>query len=472
MLEETWSRLDDNEQELLRQLAAFPGVFSLGQIETTAGRSATRTLAALVDRSLVAPSADRTTYRLLETVKLFARRTWTETSRPDSYLDRHADALLEQIDRWSDDNRYMQLASAGWHTKHFDDLLAADDHLLATNRLADAARLWASGATAWHITTPTIALSVLDRLDRLVEGNHLSPGIRARAELAAACAAMAARDPQRLVTSAETAVAAAQEAGPSADVVRAFALNVQSWMTMVKDLDHATELLETSEVVATAADAPLVALAARGYAAVARAIHGDLSAGELVDDIESAADTEGTYVWNTTRSLAITCGLFDRPLHAGSQMAVQVKSQEAHGIPIAGITYLLLGLPEARAGHASATHEALEVAERELRRSGNDDGLPDLLLGPAILAYALGQPERAARWTTAIRLSAKPTQNLPMTSFFRQLRDRVGLTDDTTGLGDTQAVYAEARAWVHEVALAERAPASPATPNAPAHGPT
>jgi len=64
----------------------------------------------------------------------------------------------------------------------------------------------------------------------------------------------------------------------------------------------------------------------------------------------------------------------------------------------------------------------------------------------------LGHTELASRWTTAVRLAAKPTQNLPTTAIYRQLRRRVGLAQDKTGLDNTPAVYAEARAWVTKMA--------------------
>ena len=71
-----------------------------------------------------------------------------------------------------------------------------------------------------------------------------------------------------------------------------------------------------------------------------------------------------------------------------------------------------------------------------------------------MLAHVLGKNDLAARWTTAIRLASKPTQNLPTTAIYRQLRQRVGLVQDRTGLDNTPAVYAEARAWVAKMANA------------------
>jgi hypothetical protein len=100
------------------------------------------------------------------------------------------------------------------------------------------------------------------------------------------------------------------------------------------------------------------------------------------------------------------------------------------------------------AGLIAETDAALDEAELQLRRGGSDDGLPDLLLGPVALALTLGEVQRASRWLTAVRVADKPTQNLLSTAIYRQLRARVGLTDNTEALAETRAVYAEARRWL------------------------
>ncbi|MFT7647845.1 MAG: hypothetical protein ACI8Y4_002595, partial [Candidatus Poriferisodalaceae bacterium] len=102
-------------------------------------------------------------------------------------------------------------------------------------------------------------------------------------------------------------------------------------------------------------------------------------------------------------------------------------------------------------GLVTESNGALDATEEALRRTGSEDGLPDLLFGLALLADALGELPRATRWVTAIRLSETPTQNLPVTTICRQLRARVGLTSETEGLEDTAAIYVEARQWIREL---------------------
>jgi hypothetical protein len=64
------------------------------------------------------------------------------------------------------------------------------------------------------------------------------------------------------------------------------------------------------------------------------------------------------------------------------------------------------------------------------RWRSDDDGLPDLLLPPAALAWRLGHLEAARRWLTAIRRAPKPTKSFHITIMYRQLRNELGLLDD------------------------------------------
>ena len=96
VLEDTWTMLDDDERRLLLQLAAFPAAFDLAASRaspTAAGIAVPgRTFAGLVDRGLVVDDGDR--HRLLETVRLFARRRWPDDPSPSAV---HAAWCLAQL---------------------------------------------------------------------------------------------------------------------------------------------------------------------------------------------------------------------------------------------------------------------------------------------------------------------------------------------------------------------------------------
>ena len=82
----------------------------------------------------------------------------------------------------------------------------------------------------------------------------------------------------------------------------------------------------------------------------------------------------------------------------------------------------------AATGDAAATIELIGEAQATLHRAGSDNGLPDLLLAPTILAWRRGDLDRARRWLSAIRHAGRPTQNFPLTAMFRQVRNGSGST--------------------------------------------
>jgi hypothetical protein len=158
--------LSQGEQGLLKQLAAFPAAFDLESAEEIFGPATAGELAGLMDRCLVVTEGGPGTYRLLETVKLFARRQWPDGPDPDVYLDRHADALLAHIGRWSDDEIYSLNSVMGWHARRLHDLAAADDHLHNRGDPIAACRLWSGGAILWHLGQSASSARAIERLDR------------------------------------------------------------------------------------------------------------------------------------------------------------------------------------------------------------------------------------------------------------------------------------------------------------------
>jgi predicted ATPase len=98
VLDDTVEMLIDDERALLAQVAAFPSTFDIDAAESVShdllGGPASQALAGLVDRHLVvADSPGR--FRLLETVKLYARSLWADDEAP---LERHTRWLLDALE--------------------------------------------------------------------------------------------------------------------------------------------------------------------------------------------------------------------------------------------------------------------------------------------------------------------------------------------------------------------------------------
>ena len=143
-----WSHdlLAADEQLLFRRLAVFAGGFELGAVESVcAGDGLERSeivdvLARLVEKSLVARGdvAGGSRYRLLETVRLYARQQLEASGETRALADRHADWALELAE--PGDRPELDREEA--------NLLAALDTLRA-DRPPDALRLCVALWTFW-----------------------------------------------------------------------------------------------------------------------------------------------------------------------------------------------------------------------------------------------------------------------------------------------------------------------------------
>ena len=105
-----WSHdlLEPDEQTLFRRLAAFAGGFELEAVESVCAdrdlnsAEIADVLARLVEKSLVVAdesSSRERRYRLLETVRLYARERLDEAGETDALADRHAQSALALAER-------------------------------------------------------------------------------------------------------------------------------------------------------------------------------------------------------------------------------------------------------------------------------------------------------------------------------------------------------------------------------------
>ena len=153
--------LDDDEQEFLCNLAVMPGAFDLDGAAAVgapgAGRAdATELLGALVDRSLVAirPSAGGRRYRLLETIRTYARTRLEEAGRLDAARDAHLDHVVTTLGSYTRDEVASGIHYGTGHPGDDDGAWAEDQraavaHARRRDRPADIVRvLWAYSANS------------------------------------------------------------------------------------------------------------------------------------------------------------------------------------------------------------------------------------------------------------------------------------------------------------------------------------
>src|SRR5262245_28759584 len=92
-------------------------------------------------------------------------------------------------------------------------------------------------------------------------------------------------------------------------------------------------------------------------------------------------------------------------------------------------TLLIIAIGAASAGAVDWTHRLVEDSIEHTLQASNDDGLPDLLVPIALLAWRLGDEPRARRLITAVRHAERPTSNIGITIAYRALRRDVGVDD-------------------------------------------
>ncbi|MGH1492003.1 MAG: hypothetical protein ACRBK7_21885, partial [Acidimicrobiales bacterium] len=463
VLEDAWAMIDDQERELLRQLAAFPSAFGVEDVEAIGEGIEvgvpTFTLAGLVDRSLVI-SDGHGRHRLLETVKLFARQRWDQEPDPDLYLERHTSWVLGSLGAVEPQEWFTSFEVLAWASRRYVDHRSVEDRLAAAGRTGELTALLRSLSFAYTYGTGTRASAAIERIERYLDTLDLAERERGILNLVAAGAGLPGRRPDWIENGSSRAVPLLRADGSAEEL--AAALMIASWMTVFRDLDGAIAMLEEARSLAEQSGSSALADAALGYIAGHNAVNGKVeeSLGGLVELETRLGDRELDYARSLYELFVSAVLVASDP--GGSLEAIQRLTKEwkdIQGLDFAssfsGPGLLICScVAHATNSDVEATRRLLVESEEMSRLTSNDDGLPDLLLPPAALAMTLGDLDKARRWLTAVRHSPKPTQNFQLTIIYRQLRGEVGLQDDSPlDSMDIQEVYAEAKAWMDSLEI-------------------
>ena len=460
VLQDTWEMLDDRERDLLLQLASFASSFStddVDEIGAIVGLDApSRLLAGLVDRGLVARDG-HSRHRLLETVKLFARQQWQQGDEPDVHLERHTSWVLRHLASFSPQEWYTSFALLSWARAHYDDHRAVEDRLLKAGRADELVTLLHALTQTYCYETGTRASAVIDRIAHILTDLELTPRERGVLHLVAANAGLPARRPDRIASSSSAAVRLLRAEGEPVEF--AAALIVASWMTVFSDFERAVAMLDEAVATAMAAGAPALADVARCYSAGYHALVGRIEESlKLLDEVGQRLEGRPLdYAGSIHRLYTLAVHIVDAPELSraeGERMVADFAELSGDG----GIGW---GLPistcvaVAATGDVAATRLIMAEVEALNRRSGDADGLPDLLVPAAALAWRLGRDDLARRWLSAVRRSPTPTQSFHLTIMYRLLRQEVGVLSGTTLTAhELRAIYADSVTWMAALAAA------------------
>ncbi len=140
---------------------------------------------------------------------------------------------------------------------------------------------------------------------------------------------------------------------------------------------------------------------------------------------------------------------FDPARIGGTSPCSTTRESEIFASPDSSL--LIIALGAAGAGDAHWTHRLIEESIDHIRRASNDDGLPDVLVPIALLAWRLDDVTRARRLLTAVRHAGRPTSNIGITIGYRGLRQIIGVDDRPTPDLDLTAELRAARTWLHSL---------------------
>ena len=426
-----WSHdlLEPDERMLFRRLAVFAGGFELAAVETVCTgdglevADSADVLARLVEKSLVTvdDGGRERRYRLLETVRLYARERLEEAGETTAVAGRHASwalALAEQ----ERDSPLLEREAANLRAA-LDTLLAREPH--------DALRFCVA---LWPFWLRRIDLDEAQR--RFAEALAAAPertALRAEALWAAAALDFRAGTLVRGAARADESYAVASELGDARAEWRAMQFLGEFGVANEQRIGDAATWLERGLELARRegfAAAEAIGVYTLG---VARWVHGDLVGAEelLAQSLSSLRALAGS-----PERIPSPINVADMRLNDAGGLGLRLVFEEtlqpfAEVSCDAAVGYVLANLAAiARArGHLARARSLLDEAAERFAQAGDERGQADVLVRRGYLDLAEGSlPEARACLERALLLR-------------RQLKDRRGLGLALAGLGliDTTA---------------------------------
>jgi predicted ATPase/class 3 adenylate cyclase len=168
MMDWSYGLLDDDEQQVLNQLAVFAGSFSLSGVDAIIESTATSVLDvmdSLVEQSLVVASVDSGRYRLLETVRLYALDRLLNADQLAATRDRHLAWMgaLSGRESWPSNGEGETRELAEKQYAEVANALAAMEWAEQTGQNDALLSLYIGGQPYWA-STGGLALAWLDRI--------------------------------------------------------------------------------------------------------------------------------------------------------------------------------------------------------------------------------------------------------------------------------------------------------------------
>ena len=217
----------------------------------------------------------------------------------------------------------------------------------------------------------------------------------------------------------------------------------------VADLTSAAAEFEQARQIATAAGDNLVAQCALAFRAITFLVKGHRP--EATAAIEELAEELPPDTYSSANSVylqaSVVDSVVDDPERAWQLCNTLLQAQHQLGVPYTEAWQAFHAYTAASAAKTTEAVAAVHSLEGELYRSGGNPDR-DVLLPSAVLAWRLGDTERARRWLAAIKC-AGPMRRFGYLGLYRQLLAVPELAPrDQPALRPLPGDAAEALAWL------------------------
>jgi predicted ATPase/DNA-binding winged helix-turn-helix (wHTH) protein len=146
--------LDAAEQGLLRHLSVFPGWFDVGAVEAVApgvdGAGTVAVFGQLVDKSLVVRQPGSRRYRMLETIRVFARDRLEESGEAAAAFERHRLHVRDRVASASRLDRWLSARLGAAFRADLDDTRQAFRLSLEGDEVVDAVEIAVGASFLWR----------------------------------------------------------------------------------------------------------------------------------------------------------------------------------------------------------------------------------------------------------------------------------------------------------------------------------
>jgi predicted ATPase/DNA-binding NarL/FixJ family response regulator len=413
----SYSLLPEDEQILLRRLAVFLSGFTLDMAEgvccggVRGERQTLDQISSLVSKSLLmADTLGRTQarYRLLETIREYAREKLEEVGETPDLRDRHLDLFLAHAEEAEPklNDAYQQLW-LNWLENEHDNIRAALAWALESGAIEKGLRIASAIVRFWEIRGYVQeGLSWFERLLRQADGT-VSPVVRSNAFSRAAFLAMFLDDAATTIAYGKEAVAAAESAGEEGKQVLIIALGAfssgarvsQDFQTAYKTGERMIKVLRESSGQPFVLGMTLITM---GSIAIELG-HYDVSQGFL-DEGLTLAQADGdpfrmAMTLNILGDLARCQQMYGEALVYYERSAAalrEINAQRDLASVLCNLGFACLHLGSIERAHA-LFRESMEIQQTQQ----NIPGIAECLLGFAAIATRKDMPTAGARLLSA-----------------------------------------------------------------------